>query len=159
MIIGNEELYVRGNTVLKPEKVKIENENSKKYEKFNEQRKQLKLKEERRSKVKMVSYIFMFFIVGFTVIYRYSLIYGIQKEYVETRQSAAVLQKENENLRVNLIKLEDNEEINNKITSMKMVNANKAACAGVDLDKAVFNEKKENKTEGGVLSYIKQLFS
>lgn len=159
MIIGNEELYVRGNTVLKPEKVKIENEKSKKYEKFNEQRKQLKLKEEKRNKVKMISYIFMFFIVGFTVIYRYSLIYGVQKEYVETRQSVALLQKENENLRVNLIKLEDNEEINNKIASMKMVNANKAACASVDLDKAVFNEKKENKTEGGVLSYIKQLFS
>lgn len=161
MIIGNDELYVRGNTVLKPERVQIEKENNDKYEKLEKQKNQLKLKKEKEAKVhkaKIISLIFISFLIGFTVLYRYSLIYSIQKDYVEARQSVGTLAKENENLKINLVKLEDDKTIRDKISSLKMAVASKNVCASVDLNKDVFNAKKENKTEEGVLSYIKQLF-
>ncbi|MHC1682526.1 MAG: hypothetical protein AB6733_06210 [Clostridiaceae bacterium] len=160
MIIGNDELYVNGNTVLKPNRVQYEKQNNEQYEKLKKQQKQLKRKEEKEAKikkVKVISLILLAFVLGFTVVLRYSLIYSVQKEYVEARQGIAQLNKENESLQINLIKLEDNQDVKAKIASLKMVSPNKNTCVNVDLNKEVFNEKKENKTEEGVLSYIKQL--
>lgn len=161
MIIGNDELYVSGNTVLKPERVQVERESKERYERLEKHKNQLRVKKEKEAKVhkaRVISLIFISFIIGFTVLYRYSLIYSIQKDYVEARHSVATLEKENENLKINLVKLEDDKTIKDKISSLKMVTANKNLCVNVDLNKDVFNEKKENKTEEGVLSYIKQLF-
>lgn len=160
MIIGNDELYVNGNTVLKPNRVQYERPKNDEYEKLKQQKNQLKRKEENEAKikkVKVISLILLSFILGFTVVLRYSLIYSIQKEYVEARQGMAQVNKENESLQINLIKLEDNKEIKEKISGLKMVSPNKNTCVNVDLNKEVFNAKKENKTEEGVLSYIKQL--
>lgn len=161
MIIGNDEYIVRGNTVLKPQIGSVEKEKNEKYERLNKQKKELNLKKQTEVKInkaKTLAYIFGFFLLGFTVLYRYSLIYSVQKDYVEERQGLVTLQKENENLKINLVKLEDDKNIKEKIDSLKMVTVNKSTCVNVDLDKDVFNEKKENKTETGVLSYIKQLF-
>lgn len=162
MIVTNKQTLISGNTVLVP------NENpSRSFEKENKQdnkksvknNKHRKLKEE----LKVLMNISLAFIIGLTIIYRYSALYVSQKNLNDIRNEISSKKKENEDLRINLIKFQSDQYIENEaLGKLHMVKPDKNSIEYIDLSKNNFKTQKEFKEEqnkSNLLAKIKNFFS
>lgn len=98
IITGKDNYYIKGNTVLAPEFEPKENEKKDNEVKRNKAKK-LKIKRT-KNKLKTIRNISILFIVGITLVARYSIIYDLQKELNNINHNMTLLNKENENLKV-----------------------------------------------------------
>ena len=96
VIIEKNKFQVHGNTVLAPD----ESYKKQKYEDLEKSRKQIndaKNKRDVKKKKSVLINILLVFVIGITIIARYSMIYNIQDTTSKTRDEIAALSKDNLN--------------------------------------------------------------
>nr|WP_070109219.1 cell division protein FtsL [Clostridium acetireducens] len=152
-----EKNWVNGSTVLKPERyTQGKNKNN------NNNRKRKKEKVYIKNKIKTIKNILLIFTVGIVLVSRYCIIYGMQKGLNNTKNEIECLNKENENLRVELVKYNNIQFVEeNAVEKLKMVSPKRENAIYCDLDKNNFkkNLNKENSNKKNFLEVIKKAIS
>lgn len=141
---------VRGNTVLAPkrphrevEKKQVKKNNSKKV----------------KSKFIIIRNIVMAFIIGIVLVGRYCAIYNMQKQLNTTKTNITELNKQNDNLKVELVKYNNIQYIEETaVSKLKMVapDKNKAVFCNISQDKinTVSKTVTSDKGIGGKLTKV-----
>ena len=146
MIVVNEDSFIQGNTVLKPQYRPTKDNKSYKKRK-------LKRKTQKRikNKVKIIKNIVLAFIVGLALVGRYCIIYNMQMELNSTKRSINEINRENENLKVELVKYNNLQYIDDiAINKLQMLPPDKGAAVYVDLYKEnikITDKKNQDKVE------------
>lgn len=143
MIITGKESYIQGSSALAP-KVVIKH----KKKNNSNKRKRIKVNHDKiiRNKLKIIRNIFCIFVVGVIIIGRYSKIYGLQREVNSINSTINKLNKENENLRVQLVKYSNIQYVEELSTNkLKMIKPDKNDLVYYDLKKQLV--KVDNKLE------------
>lgn len=122
----NEKIMINGNTVLAPNHVPYRESEQKR-----QVRKNKSSKKNINKKIVIMRNIMIAFIVGITLIGRYCIIYNLQSELNTTRQNIVALNKENENLKVELVKY-------NNIQYIEDVAVNKLGMVTPDRNDAIY---------------------
>lgn len=156
MIVMNEENMINGNTVLQPEYKPYEKTDGNIHKKKNISR-QKKVKK----KLKVLLNICVFFIIGLTLIYRYSVIYNMQTELNSVESNISDINRQNENLTVELVKYNNLEYIEkNAESKLNMVVPDKGNAVYTNLNKPIIKNQVDTdkiKTQKGILNKLKQL--
>ncbi|KAA8668112.1 hypothetical protein F3O63_14875 [Clostridium sp. HV4-5-A1G] len=156
MIVMNEENIINGNAALQPE-YKPYRKHSNKIHKKKDVNRQAKVKK----KLKVILNICVFFVVGLTLIYRYSIIYNMQTELNSVESNISDINRQNENLTVELVKYNNLKYIEeNAMNKLKMVVPNKQNAVYINLDKPIIKAQKDVngiETQKGMLNKLKQL--
>lgn len=132
-----------GNTVLKPQyEPQIEKDKDK--EKKEQYKRNKKIQQKLlKKKFKILRNIIIAFILGVTLVARYGILYGMQKELSSINSEISEVEKESENLKVELVhysNLSNIEKVAGK--NLKMVPPSKDSAIYTDL--SYNNFKKEN---------------
>lgn len=130
MNVYNEKIMIDGNTVLAPSHVPYRESEHERQVKRNKARNKAKNKNINK-KVIIMRNIMIAFIVGITLVGRYCIIYNLQSELNTTKQSIAAFSKENENLKVELVKY-------NNIQYIEDVAINKLGMVTPDRNDAIY---------------------
>lgn len=160
IITDKKDYYVDGNTVIAPE-VHIEEKSYKKKE-----RKVFRKKNPNnsRKKLSIMRKILMVFIFGTIIIGRYSKIYNMQKQLNNINNSIVKLSKENENLKVELVKMNNIKSIEDTaIGKLKMSTPTKENMIYCDMSKEIFKlnkntDEENNKNKGIFSNFFNKLF-
>ena len=132
-----------GNTVLKPQ-YEPQREKEKEEEKKEQYKKNKKIRQKLlKKKFKTLRNIIIAFILGVTLVARYGILYGMQKELSSVNSEISEVEKESENLKVELVhhsNLSNIEKVAGQ--NLKMVSPNKDSAIYTDL--SYNNFKKEN---------------
>lgn len=141
MIITEKNNYINGTAVLAPNV--HPREDGEKKERLSIDRKALKEERDKRlkSKLKIIRNIALIFVVGVTMVARYSQIYTMQRQLNTINKEISNINKENENLKIELVKynnLKLIEEI--ATTKLKMIRPTKADVMYVDMSKEVLKK-------------------
>lgn len=137
MIVVNEDSYIQGNTVLQPEYIPYEDERVLKEEIKRERlKKRRKAKQRLKRKVKIIRNISLCFIVGLIFVGRYGVIYNMQMELNSTKTNINEINRENENLKVELVKYNNLQHIEDTaVNKLQMIRPDKSAAVYTNLDK------------------------
>lgn len=132
MNVLNEKIMINGNTVLAP--------NHAPYRE-SEQKRQVRNKKSANKALKkkfaIMRNIMIAFIVGITLVGRYCIIYSLQEELNKTTQNITALNKENENLKVELVKY-------NNIQYIEDTAVNKLGMVTPDRNDAIYADISKN---------------
>ncbi|MFL0195515.1 hypothetical protein ACJDU8_08040 [Clostridium sp. WILCCON 0269] len=160
MIVINEKDMINGNTVLQPEYKPYKETEEKKYrhkKTGKDKKRNIKVKK----KLQVIRNIGLAFTVGLILVYRYSIIYDMQTELNSVEVNISEVNRQNENLKVDLVKYNNLQYIENSaINKLHMVVPNQANAAYVNLDKQTIKTQEdidEIKTQKGILNKLKQL--
>jgi cell division protein FtsL len=162
VIVVNENSVIRGNTVLKPNYNPYEDNEFEREEERKRKLKQRKQKNRRiKSKVKVMRNIVFTFITGITLVARYCIIYDMQRELNSVKSNISVVNKENENLRVELVKYNNLQLIEETATNkLKMVKPDKGGATYTNLSKEVIQsseKKKEIEVQQNIWNRLKKV--
>ncbi|MEW9093651.1 MAG: cell division protein FtsL [Clostridiaceae bacterium] len=146
MIITDKNQYINGSTVLAPNSYPEVKKGTK--EKVTIDRKALIEEKNKRlkNKFKVIRNISLVFIVGVTIVGRYGQIYSMQRELNGLNKKISDINKDNENLRIELVKYNNLsliEEI--ATTKLKMVKPTKADIIYVDMTKEAMKAGEDGK--------------
>ncbi|XOQ58644.1 MAG: Cell division protein FtsL [Clostridium sp.] len=154
MIVMNSNKIVNGNNAMEAEyetnraskkKKKVVKRNRKKYVKH---------------KIKTMRNIALVFIVGVTLITRYCIIYNMQMEYNSIQNRINKIKRENENLKIDLMKYNNIEYIEDKaINKLNMVQTKKSSAVYVNLNNKIVKQETSDKDTdkfSGILNVLKQ---
>ena len=132
MNVLDEKFVINGNTVLAPNYMPYrESEQNGQVRKNNSNKKNI------NKKIIVMRNIMIAFIVGITLVGRYCILYNLQSELNTTRQNIAALNKENENLKVDLVKY-------NNIQYIEDVAVNKLGMVTPDRNHAIYANISKN---------------
>ncbi len=143
-MLAVEKNYINsGNTALNPKKKTI-GDNNRKLKKAENQ----KLRDQKQIKLKnqalvMLS-IALVFALGTTVIYRYSKIYAMQNALISSNANSANLEKDNENLRFQLVQYNRVSVIEDNATKLNMGPIDKNQEVSLNYDKNTLNAGKSS---------------
>lgn len=137
MIVVNEDSYIQGNTVLQPEYRPYEDDQRDKERLKRENfKKRKKAKQRLKKKVKIIRNISLSFIVGLIFVGRYCSIYNMQMELNSVATNINEINRENENLKVELVKYNNLQHIEDiAMNKFQMVRSDKGAAVYTNLDK------------------------
>ncbi|WP_097025804.1 hypothetical protein [Clostridium peptidivorans] len=152
--------YINGNTVLAPEPEISQNERHKEKHSKKGINKGKKISS---GKLKALRNIGVTFIIGVTLIGRYSMIYGIQRDLNAIGLEINSINKENENLRVELVKFNNLQYIEDVATKkLNMVSPTKSNIMYCNLEneivKAPEKQLDTQKDEGLIKKIFSKLF-
>ena len=132
MNVLDEKFVINGNTVLAPNYMPYrESEQNGQVRKNNSNKKNI------NKKIIVMRNIMIAFIVGITLVGRYCIIYNLQSELNTTKQNITALNKENENLKVDLVKY-------NNIQYIEDVAVNKLGMVTPDRNHAIYANISKN---------------
>jgi len=155
VILMNKDSMVNGNTVLQPE-YKPYKETEEKKLKTNAPNKALKVKK----KLKVIRNICVVFVVGVILVYRYCAIYNAQTELNSIENNISKINKQNENLTVELVKYNNLEYIEDSaVNKLQMKIPDKGNAVYTNLDKKVIKVEEnsdEPEMHKGILNKLKQ---
>jgi len=148
VIVVNEDILISGNTVLKPKYNPYRNdekEQKQKSRKIKNKQKNRRL----RNKIKIIRNIALTFIVGLILVGRYSIIYNMQKELNSVKSNINTINKENENLKVELVKFNNIQFIEETaMTKLHMIRPDKSLAIYTNLSKeTIQSTEKKNEIE------------
>lgn len=154
------ESYISGNTVLAPEPEVSQNEGHKEKHSKKGIKKNKKISNE---KLKTIRNIGIAFVIGVTLIGRYSMIYGMQRELNAMDVQINTINKDNENLRVELVKFNNLQYIEDVATKkLNMVSPTKSNIMYCNLKnemvKAPEKQLETQKDEGLMKKIFSKLF-
>lgn len=146
MIMVDKENNISGNTALAPEYAPSTDEkHNKELEKYKKIKIKNKKERQRRLKFKFktIRNIIIFFAMGITIVGRYSMIYSMQKKSNDLQKQLNEVNKNTENLKVQLVKQSNLSVIEKEaLSKLKMVNPDKNTALYTDL--SYDNFSKEN---------------
>lgn len=156
--------YIRGNTVVSPEKPHMNPDAEREYERLKKAKRDRKLRQKLRKKEIKKSYtqiIIMTFVVGMIVIYGDNRIYKAQSQLNTLKASISAIENENEALKVDILKSSSISDISSAAENkLKMVSPTQNNVVSIDLEKNNFKIVSENSINknDGILAKIKRLF-
>ncbi len=154
--------YIKGSTVSIPNR-KAEKDTKKQdleVKRIQQERRKELIKKQKNNKKNTLQAIALVFICGLIVIWRYGEVYTVQKQLGTIRTEQTTLQRENDTLKIEILKVNNFAYIkDNAESKFNMVEPSKDNAMIADIAKDNFNENlEENKTENSFLQKIKQLF-
>ncbi|WP_125152212.1 septum formation initiator family protein [Clostridium rectalis] len=159
MIVSGNEEYIRGNTALAPQ---VEPEIKKEKSKKKQNRSKI-LKKKNKSiqkKAKTIKSISIAFIIGVALLSRYSYIYNMQQNLNNINKGITKLNKNNENLKVELVKYNNIQYIEDIATKkLKMTKPSKNSIVYCDLNKEVFKNQQKSDVKKTEENIFKKWFS
>lgn len=152
--------YVNGSTALAPEREISQNDS---YKKSRNKKRLNKGRKVSKEKLKVLRNIGFVFIIGVILVVRYSMIYGMQRELNATGSEINNINKENENLKVELVKFNNLKYIEDMATKkLNMVSPTKSNIMYCNLKNEIIkpSEKQSNvqKDEGIIKKFFSKLF-
>jgi cell division protein FtsL len=149
LVFTGKDYVNNGSSALQPKKKPIWDNDRELKKAENEKQKvlkQLKLK----NQALVIFSITLLFMLGSTVIYRYSKIYTMQNALIASSTSAQNIEKDNENLHFQLIQYNRVSVVQDNATKLNMVPTDKSQEVSLDYDKQTLNagessEKSQNK--------------
>lgn len=162
MIVTNKRNSVSGNNALAPDSSPSRDTRERKYKELEASKREHKKINKQKlvnKKAKVLKNVLLAFIVGITLVYRYSLIYDMEKNITEIKKEIAVVNADNENLRIELLKFNNIEEIEKiSVQQLNMIPKSKTNVVYIDLEKNNFEKAEENmKKNGGFIEKIKKI--
>ncbi|MBC2580657.1 hypothetical protein [Clostridium sp. DJ247] len=162
MIVVNEDSVIHGNTVLQPKYnpsidkgIDREKEAKRKIKERNQRQRRLK------DKVKVIRNIALTFAIGLTLVGRYCYIYNMQMELNSIKSNIGETNKDNENLKVELVKYNNLQYIEETaINRLHMLPPDKSSAIYTDLHKDViqYTEKKsKEETQQNIWNKLKKM--
>lgn len=152
MIVMNKNQYIQGSSVLAPVEETVKKRKVKKTTKKNN----------KKEKIKIIKNILLIFVIGFVLIWRYAIIYNMQKNLGDIHHNIRTINKENENLKIHLVKYSSVENIEDSaLSEIHMLKPDRGQIMYLKLDKDNFGlDKKESeakeKINEGVFAKIKE---
>lgn len=148
MIVVNKDNAISGNTVLQPEYVPYVEERE---EELRRRAKEKKLRQKRlKGKIKIIRNITLAFTVGVILIGRYCVIYNMQQQLNSIGNNINEINRDNENLKVELVKYNNIQYIEDAaVSKLHMIPPDKGTAVQADLDKEVIkasDKKSDNQT-------------
>lgn len=160
MIVVNEDSIIQGNTVLKPKYSPSKNNESEK-EKEEKKKRYKQINRRIKNKLKIIRNIALIFTIGITLVARYSIIYDMQRELNSIKSNINNINKENENLRVELVKYSNIMQIEDiAINKLHMVKPDKSMAVYTDLSKEIVQsteKKKQVEEQQNIWNRLKKL--
>ncbi|MDW8799630.1 cell division protein FtsL [Clostridium sp. A1-XYC3] len=160
MIVVNEDSIIQGNTVLKP-KYSPTRGNEVDKEKANRKRRHKQVNRRVKNKMKIIRNIALIFIIGLTLVGRYCIIYDMQMELNSIKSNINTINKENENLRVELVKFNNIQQIEETaVSKLHMVKPDKSMAVYTNISKETIQsseKKKQVEEEKSIWSRIKRV--
>lgn len=156
--------YIRGNTVVSPDKTQMNPDAEREYERLKKAKRDKKLRQKLRKKEIKKSYtqiIIMTFVVGMIVIYGDNRIYKAQSQLNTLKRFISSIENENEALKVDILKTSSIADVRSAAENkLKMVSPTKSNVISVDLEKNNFKIVSDNSINknDGILAKIKRLF-
>jgi len=156
MNVLDEKFVINGNTVLAPNYMPYrESEQNGQVRKNNSNKKNI------NKKIIVMRNIMIAFIVGITLVGRYCIIYNLQSKLNTTKQNIAVLNKENENLKVELVKYNNIQYIEDvAVNKLGMVtpDRNHAIYANISKNNIITADSKSNESKNAVTVLAEKIF-
>lgn len=158
MIMTDKQKYIEGNTVFVPQKYTNDDDEYKKLRKEKSDRVR-RLKQNRvKGKAKMLKFILILFVFGSIIIYRYSKIYNMENNLVAIKNNIKVVQGENDNLKIDIMKTNSIEKVQDiAINKLHMVKPDSKAVKYIDLSNKHIADNKNVKNKGGFLYNLKSM--
>lgn len=155
--MANEEIMIRGNTVLAPSRVPYVNRENEKKQKIK------KINRKTKSKALFIRNVFLAFIIGLTLIGRYSAIYNMQQQLNSVKSNINEMNKENDNLKVELVKYNNLHYIEDVATNklhMISPNRNDAIYANISKETIISTSTGANSDSGTsfISKMVKKIF-
>ncbi|UZW16097.1 hypothetical protein OSC52_09855 [Clostridium pasteurianum] len=157
ILILKEKSYINnGSSALQPERKHYGEEDKRLIQEENKRRKKLK-QSKLKYQAKIMIGIALTFIVGFTIIYRYSVIYNMEKELSAATAKTNNAIKQNENLKLELMEYNQIQNIKERASHMNMVQPDKNKAVEVDYDRQTLKTDKsvENEKDKSILEILK----
>lgn len=138
----NDKALIRGNTVLAPNQIPESDSISRRQKNVH--------RKKSNKKLIIIRNIVIAFIVGIILIWRYCMIYDLQRNLNEVNQNIVTLNRENENLKVELVKYNNIQYIEDiAVNKLKMVVPDRSDAIYANISKktivAAKNEVPKNK--------------
>lgn len=162
MLVSERQSVIFGNTVLAPqfEPAKKKNDKydelKKQKEEFNKNQKQKKV----AGKLSVIKTIATVFVIGLLIVSRYAMIYSNQNKLSSVKSQERTLRAENEELKLNLVKLDNLSNIENiAVNQLHMVRVNKNSAIYINLSKnnLIATTSEENNLQTSFIDYIKKI--
>jgi len=156
MNVLNGKIMIDGNTVLAPNYVPYRESEHERQVKRNKA-----INKNINKKVVVMRNIMIAFIVGITLVGRYCIIYNLQSELNTTKQNIVALNKENENLKVELVKYNNIQYIEDAaINKLGMVtpDRNDAIYADISKETIITAEGESNEGKNAVNVLAEKIF-
>lgn len=155
MVVPNKNYEVNGNAALLPKRKTYEkdsklNELKKAKEEHLKNKKQL----QNKTRAKVMLSIFSIFVVGILLVFRYSTIYNMEKQLIETQSEANNLSKMNDSLRFQLAQYNNINYVEQKAAAMHMVEPDKKTAVYVNLNKQNIVSDKNSEANNKSMSFF-----
>jgi cell division protein FtsL len=156
LIVTDKNYINNGNTALAPERKSSEDKRYKVKQEENEKLRKLR-QSKLRSQAKVMIGIALTFTIGFTVVYRYSSIYNMEKNLSAATMENDNMNKNNENLKLQLMKNSQIQIIEDKASKLNMVKSDKNQAAYVDYNRQTLksNNTVDSKKQKSIFQQIK----
>ncbi|KHD38275.1 hypothetical protein NL50_01865 [Clostridium acetobutylicum] len=162
MIITDKRFQIKGNNALAPEEnnLGVEERVLESYRRRRKKEKELKRMKKHVQMKKQARIIFGIvaaFVLGFTVLYRYSEIYSLQNKLEAVQNQSSNIENENDDLKLRIFRTEGIDNVSKKATGdLHMVNPDKNHAAYTDLKKKsiTIDKDTEDSNSKGILEVI-----
>lgn len=156
--MAKEDIMIRGNTVLAPNQVPYVNREIEKQHIIKKKKKQnRKIKKQ----AIFIRNIFIVFLIGLTLIGRYSAIYNMQQKLNSIKSNINEMNKENDNLKVELVKYNNLHYIEDIATNklhMVTPNRNDAIYANISKETIIPTATNTDSNKGFISKVVKKIF-
>ncbi|MDP4143260.1 MAG: cell division protein FtsL [Bacillota bacterium] len=158
MIVANKQYSTNGNAALVPERKYIPEKKDLKNEQIQSEELKKAKQHKKRVQAKIIVSIFAMFVIGLTIVVRYSDIYVMQRQLTLEQENLNSLTKENEDMKLDLMRQGNLKDIEKQATEdLHMVLPSKDQAIHVDLGKNNFNTVQVNKDQNdGFINTIKE---
>lgn len=151
VIVSNKKNSINGNNALAPDYTPSRHEDTQRYKELHKSKNEYNKKRKRKQilyKTKVLRNILITFIIGITLVYRYSALYNMEKNISEVKHEINKINAENENIRIKLLKYTNIQSIERKAKyELEMIYPSKVNTIYIDLKKNNFNEIIEEQKE------------
>lgn len=159
MVISDNKYISSGSTALNPKK-KPYNDDYNDARKREREEKRKAREAKLKSQAMIMSGIFVFFILTFSVIFRYSMIYKMQMNLEAAETNVSDIQKDNQNLSLQLLQYNNISTIESKAAKLNMIDEQKSGSVSLNYDKQTLKQPQatETQTNDGIINKILNIF-
>lgn len=141
LIVTDKNYIYNGNNALVPERKSFKEDENRLRKEQNEKLRNLR-QSKLRNQAKVMFGIALTFTIGLSVVYRYSTIYTMEKKLYSVTINNANMTKANEDLKLQLMKYNQIQNIEDRASKINMVQPDKNQAVSVDYDRQIIKNSK-----------------
>lgn len=163
MIIAENKNMVSGSSALAPQSIPSRDREIQRHrdlEKSRREHQRINREKSVNKKAVVLRSILVLFVIGLSLIYRYSMIYNMEKEILDVKKQISTLNAESENVRIDLLKYNNINVLEEEaFRNLDMIPKSRVNAIYIDLDKNNFknNTQEGEKESDNLFSKIKKI--